>query len=101
MRGITADVLRKETIENQRTVIKNVQESQATAKGDGSNTDKNADSEDKSDLEQSDPEVSDSENDEDDKVFADLDIEEQEAQENLIVTTRYGRTAGGWKLAFT
>ena len=43
----------------------------------------------------------DNENGEDDIVFADFDIEEQGAQENLIVTTRYGRAAGGWKLAFT
>ena len=54
-----------------------------------------------SDVEQSDPEVSDNKNGEDDKIFADFDIEEQGAQENLIVTTRYGRTAGGWKLVFT
>ena len=59
-------------------------------KSDGSYTDMNADSEDESDVEQSDPEVSDNENGEDDKVFADFDIEEQGAQENLIVTTRYG-----------
>ena len=79
VRGTTADVLRKETIKNQRTVMKNVQESQVTAKCNGSNTDKNADSEDESDLEENDPEVSDDENDEDDEVFADLDIEKQEA----------------------
>ena len=46
VRGITADVLRKETIENQQTVLKNVQESQAMTKSDGSYTDMNADSED-------------------------------------------------------
>ncbi len=51
MRALTADVLRKETIENHQTVIKDVQESQATVKGDGSDTDNIQDSDYEADLE--------------------------------------------------
>ena len=73
--GITADVLRKERIENQQAVIKKFQESHAKGKGDGNDTDKNRDFQE-SDLEQS--EVSDSESYDNDEVFADLDIEDIE-----------------------
>ncbi len=67
MRALTADVLRKETIENHQTVIKDVRENQATAKGDGSDTDN----------------IQDSDYDEKhqvDNVLIDLDMVEHDAQ---------------------
>lgn len=47
-----------------------------------------------SDLKQNDSKMSDSESDDNGKVLADLDIEEQEAQRhknNLIIPNRYGQ----------
>ena len=101
MRAITADVLQNETIEKQHKVINGILNNPIDKDSDNP-VDKDLDSGDSDENEDSDS---------DDLVFRDLDFEvENEENEDedlnseegeLILTARYGRTAGSWKLAFT
>ena len=93
IRAITADVLQKETIEKQQKVINHILNSPIDKDSDHP-VDKDLDNGDNDETEDSDS---------DDLVFKDLDFEVENEEnededlnseeEDLIVTTRYGRTA--------
>ena len=100
IRAITADVLQKETIEKQQKVTNHMLNSPLDKDSDHP-VDKDLDYGDNDETEDSDS---------NDLVFNDLDFEVENeenededlnSEEDLIVTTRYGRTAGSWRLAFT
>ena len=101
IRAITVDVLQKETIEKQKKVINGILNSPIYKDSDHP-VDKDLDNGDSDENEDSDS---------DDVVFKDLDFEVENEEnedeglnseeEELIVTRRYGRTAGSWRLAFT
>ena len=100
IRAITADALQKETIEKQQKVINHILNSPIDKDSDHP-VDKDLDNGDNDETEDSDS---------DDLVFKDLDFEvenEENEDEDLnseeedLIVTRYGRTAGSWRLAFT
>ena len=101
IRAITADVLQKETIEKQQKVINHILNSPI---------DKDSDHPVDKDLDNGDSDESeDSDSDDLDFKYLDFEVEKEEnededlnsEEEDLIVTTRYLRTAGSWRLAFT
>ena len=94
VRAITADVLRKESKGKQQGKIGSTSEKRKAVVHKLDN---------RVDLEYSD---NDSDSDDDDLVLNDLDEESHSEEcdpqnEDLIVTTRSGRSAGSWRLAFT
>ena len=94
VRAITADVLRKESSGKQRKAMASVSAKSAELMTD--ELDGRTDSE----WSEDDDVDSDDEESDDDVVLNDFD-DDSEEHGGLIVTTRSGRTAGSWRLAFT
>ena len=90
VRAITADVLRKESSGKQKKAMASVSAESAELMTD--ELDGRTDSEWSED--------DDVESDDDDVVLNYFD-DDSEENRGLIVTTRSGRTAGSWRLAFT
>ena len=94
VRAITADVLRKESSGKQKKAMAGVSAKSAELMTD--ELDGRTDSE----WSEDDDVDSDDEESDDDVVLNDFD-DDSEEHGGLIVTTRSGRTAGSWRLAFT
>ena len=95
VRAITADVLQKESSGKQKKAMASVSAKSAELMTD--ELDGRTDSEWSED---DDVDSDDEESDDDDVVLNDFD-DDSEEHGGLIVTTRSGRTAGSWRLAFT